>query len=374
MKRLALIVCLALIAGGCSVDDVLPDKRADYKKARRTRSLEVPPDLTQPGYDDTLAVPEISPSGTATYSDYSGERRDGPQGAQTVLPEPEDIRFERDGERFWLMIQGTPAQVWPRVRQFWLENGFLLRVDNPTIGIMETGWSENRADIPQGAVRSFFSKTLGSLYSAGTRDKFRVRLERGKEPETTELYLTHKGLEEIVQGDDIAPEGSVWKSRPRDPELEIEMLKRLMVFVGMQEQRAERMLASQKTKQTQRPRVRMTRSDGGEVSLVLEESFSQAWRVTGLALDRVGFNVQDRDRARGIYYVQYQDPERRHQDKGFFSKLAFWSDDEVPSDKFQVFLKSEGASTRIQIRTQEGEQDASSTGERILTLLHEELR
>ncbi len=374
MKRLVLIVCLASIVGGCSADNVFPDKRADYKKARSTRSLEVPPDLTEPGYDDTLAVPEISPSGTATYSDYSGEQRDGPQVAQGVLSEPETIRFERDGDRYWLVIQSAPAQVWPRLRQFWLDNGFLLRIDNPTIGIMETGWAENRADIPQGAIRSFFGKTLGSLYSAGTRDKFRVRLERGKKPETTELYLTHKGLEEIVQGEDIAPEGTIWKSRPRDPELEIEMLKRLMMFVGMPEQHAERVLANPKTKQTRRPRARMTRTDDGKISLVLEEGFSRAWRVTGLALDRVGFNVQDRDRARGIYYVKYQDPERRQRDKGFLSKLAFWNDDEEPNDNFQVFLSSDGANTRIEVRTQKGEEDTSSTGERILTLLHEELR
>lgn len=360
------------------MDDVLPGQRVDYKQAKQHNTLEIPPDLTAPSRDGSLAVPDVSPAGTATYSEYSNEQQAPRTGAvaSAVLPEQEKIKFKRNEDRHWLVIQGEPDQVWPRVREFWLENGFLLRVDNPAIGIMETGWAENRADIPQGPIRKVLGKVLGGLYAAGTRDKFRVRLERGAQPGTTELFLTHQGMEEVIDESNPSPEGSVWKRRPRDHELEIEMLKRLMVFIGVQEKRAERMLAQNQNQEVEKPQARIVRTQEGDVSLVLQEGFSQAWRSTGLALDRVGFNVQDRDRAKRIYYVRYTDPERQGDDGGWLSKLAFWSDDDdQPSnDRFQVQLQPDGEVTRILVRGEDGSPDTTGTGERILRLLHEQLR
>jgi len=363
-------LALALAVAGCSVDSVLPDRRIDYKtQARTTESLEVPPDLTQPNRDDTMAVRDISPSGSATYSAYAGERRATAPGSTGVLPDQKDVRLEREDGRFWLVVQGDPAQVWPKVRQFWLENGFLLELDNPAIGIMETNWAENRADIPQGPVRKLLGKVVENLYSAGTRDRFRVRLERGAQPGTTEIYLVHRGVEEVVQGD---AGSTVWKPRPRDPELEIEMLKRLMVHLGIEQDRAQRILAAGDSQE--RPRARFIAGGDRPPAVILDQPFSRAWRYTGLALDRVGFNVQDRDRAQGVYYVRYEDPTLASGDEGFLSKLAFWRGKEEPRVLYQVHLQSEGASTRIEVRDKDGQVVNSDTGRRILTLLHEELK
>lgn len=365
-------VALVLTLSACSLDSVLPEKRIDYKKARTGNTLEVPPDLTQPGRDDTMAVPDISPSGTATYSDYTGERPNvhTVAGSQ-VLPQQDDVRLEHDGDRFWLVVQGDPAQIWPQVREYWLENGFLLRVDNPSIGIMETNWAENRADIPQGPIRSAIGKIFDSFYSAATRDRFRVRLEQGQQPGTTEIYLTHTGVEEVVQGTYPQTENSVWKPRPRDPELEAEMLKRLMVHLGIQKERANRVVAQRK--EPTKPRAHLVDGADGR-ALVLDESFSRAWRYTGLALDRVGFSVQDRDREQGVYYVRYQDPTQDAEKKGFFSKLAFWRKDEVPDTTYQVAVRSADATSRIEVRDQDGKPDNSETAKRILNLLYEELK
>ena len=52
----------------------------------------------------------------------------------------------------------------------------------------------------------------------------------------------------------------------------------------------------------------MTKGEEGNGVLTLDEPFDRAWRRVGLALDRVGFTVEDRDRAKGLYYVRYVDP------------------------------------------------------------------
>jgi outer membrane protein assembly factor BamC len=372
--KLALLGFLVAALAGCGTgsgfNNVVLGKKVDYKAATTEPSLEVPPDLTKPSQDDAMAIPDVTPSGTATYSDYSSERRTTTAqsaGDSSVLPDLRDVQVQRDGDKYWLVVKGEPAQVWPKVRDFWLKNGFLLTTDDPSIGIMETDWAENRADIPQGPIRSLLSKVIPSVYSAATRDKFHVRLEHGEQPGSTEVYLTHRGMEEVVQGD----ETTMWQPRPEDPELEVTMLKHLMMSLGVQEQRAQQELAQA---QTQPARARLVEAADGEPLLELDESFSRAWRVTGLALDRVGFNVQDRDRARGVYYVRYDDPDKR-KSEGFLSKLAFWkSDEKKPEDLYQVHLKPDGTKTQIVVLGKDGQKDTKGTGKRILTLLQEQLK
>ncbi len=100
---------------------------------------------------------------------------------------------------------GALDQLWPQVKEFWLQEGFLIKKEDPRVGILETGWLENRADIPQGMIRNVLGKVIDSVYSAATRDQYRTRLERGADPGTTEIYVTHRGVEEVVSGSAIDP-------------------------------------------------------------------------------------------------------------------------------------------------------------------------
>jgi outer membrane protein assembly factor BamC len=207
-------------------------------------------------------------------------------------------------------------------------------------------------------------------YSAATRDQYRVRLERGDDPLTTEIYLTHRGVEEVIKGG-VEDSSTIWEPRPSDPELEAEMLKRMMVFLGVEEQKAEAMLAR---KTEQKPRAQLVSVKEGSM-LMLEEDFSRAWRRTGVALDRVGFAVEDRNRSEGIYYVRYNDPLADQDKDGVLSKLAFWSSsDDDDATQYQIEVQAQGAATHIIVNDAQGQRDTSSTAKRILSLLEEELR
>ena len=372
--RNVVLPCLLLITlSACSalsnkLDEIAPDQKAVYKKSTTLPSLEVPPDLTRSTIDDTIAVPDIDPKGSATLSSYN-DGRGGPQIARSenVLPQQNNIHFERDGDKRWLVMEGTPETIWPKVREFFLQNGFLLKEEDPRIGILETDWLENRADIPQDAIRSIISKVFDSLYSSATRDKYRVRLERGKDTNNTELYLVHRGVEEVTQGTT-----TIWQNRPSDPELEIEMLNRMVVFFGVDEQKAKSLLARGKDT----PRAQLTRDAEGHNFLSLDEDFSRAWRRTGIALDRVGFTVEDRDRSRGLYYVRYADPLKEEKKEGYLSKLKFWGKDDKKAESIQylVSVTGETATTRVTVLNQDGVAENSDTSKRILTLLHEQLK
>lgn len=273
------------------------------------------------------------------------------------------------------MVPQSPEAVWPVIKEFWQELGFLIKVETPETGIIETDWAENRAKIPQDIIRSIFSTFLDSIYSAGERDKFRTRLER-TEDGTTEIYISHRGMTEVVEGGNL--QRTIWQPRQADPELEAEMLSRLMLRFGVKEEKAKMELASNRGSSTERAYI--DQSSGNK--LVINEAFDRSWRRVGLALDRIGFTVEDRNRAEGIYYVRYVNPEKDSKKegdgKGILSNLAFWrSDDSKDSKAAKYRIQVNDASfnsSELILANDDGSTVDTATSNRILKLLHEQLR
>lgn len=366
---------LALILGGCS-GTLIESKKIDYKTAAKASgvSLEVPPDLTTPSRDERYVVPDLNPKGTATYSAYSAERSGARAGNATeVLPTAPKIQVMRDGNQRWLVVADTPEKLWPVVKDFWQETGFIVNREVVDAGIMETDWAENRANIPMDAVRNLLGKVLDSLYSTPERDKFRTRLERGAVPGTTEVYISHRGMMELYVTE--AKDQTRWQPRPADPELEAEMLRRLMVRLGTEEVRAKALMGVAAPEN----RAKLERTADGGNALKIAESFDRAWRRVGLALDRVGFTVEDRDRVKGLYFVRYVDPEadNKKEGSGWMSKLAFWrgSDKSAPDKiQYRILVKGQGDLSTVQVLSAEGGEDKSESANRILNLLANQLR
>ncbi|MEW6164643.1 MAG: outer membrane protein assembly factor BamC [Pseudomonadota bacterium] len=376
-SRLAPALVAATLLAACS-GNILPEsKKIDYKSSGKLPSLEVPPDLTQPTRDDRYAVPDVSPRGTATYSEYAGERQAGATStAPAVLPSVDKMRIERAGSQRWLVAAGTPEQLWPALKEFWQELGFIVNIEMPEAGVMETDWAEDRAKLPDDIIRGTLGKVFDSLYSTAERDKFRTRIEKGAEPGTTEIYISHRGMYEVYSNEGKTE--TRWQPRPAEPELEAEMLRRLMVRLGVEEARAKTMLAAEPKQE----RAKLTRAADGAGALLMQEPFDRAWRRVGLSLDRVGFTVEDRDRSQGLYYVRYIDPEvdnSKKEDKGWLSKLnplsLFKGKPEVdPKQQYRIHVAGAGDASQVRVLTREGGVDNSETARKILGLLHEQLK
>lgn len=374
-RTITLAVIAAIGLAGCSS---LPEsKKIDYKSAGRAPSLEIPPDLTTPAADERYQVPaKAARGGSATFSDFAQDRAGTPSAQQSVvLPMVDKVRIERSGSQRWLVVQAKPDQLWGTVKEFWQDLGFLINREQPDAGVMETDWAEDRAKIANDGLRSILGKVLDSLYSTGERDRFRTRFEPGSEPGTTEIYISHRSMEEVYTSN--AKDETRWQPRQPNPELEAEMLRRLMVRLGTEEKRAEAMVQQAKVPQD-RARLNWTSEVGG--NLEVAERFDRAWRRVGLALDRVGFTVEDRDRSKGIYYVRYVDPEAEAQkkDPGLLSKLAFWRSDDKKAEQskgqYRIYVRDAGEKAVVQVLSPEGGADKSDTGRRILGLLHEQLK
>ncbi|KFB69468.1 outer membrane protein assembly factor BamC [Candidatus Accumulibacter vicinus] len=368
---------LLLLLAGCS-GSLLEPKRIEYKTASATNvpSLEVPPDLTSPARDDRYAVPDILGKGTATYSAYSAERSPQARAQQKseVLPTVDRAHIERSGNQRWLVAAGAPDKLWGQVKDFWQETGFVIKLELPDAGVMETDWAENRAKIEQDFIRNLLGKLIDSVYSTAERDKFRTRLEPGSTPGTTDIFISHRGMYEIyvTEGRDQTK----WQPRPADPELEAEMLRRLMIRLGSDEKRATEAMRAAQEKPVER--ARLARGADGAGTLEVEESFDRAWRRVGLALDRVGFTVEDRDRSRGLYFVRYVDPESDNEKKGdtFLSRLNPFKSSSVNKTQIQyrIFIREAGSLSTVQVLSPEGGVDQSETAKKILNLLYDQLK
>ena len=361
-----IIMCLAtaVALSGCQL---MESKKIDYKSARKLPTLELPPDLTSPTSENRYAIPEAQ-GGTATLSAFNQNRKDAPAGAQLILPTQEKARIERAGSQRWVVVKATPQQVWPVIKDFWQETGFIVNVDSPATGVMETDWAENRAKIPQDAVRKLLGKVIDGIYSTAERDKFRTRIEQGSDG--TEIYISHRGMIEVYTSE--GSKNTVWQPRPSDPELEAEMLRRLMLRFGVEESKAKTLIASQ-----QAPEQARIIGNASAPTLELNEGFDRAWRRVGLALDRIGFAVEDRDRSKGIYYVRYIDPQIDNdtkRDDGILSKLKFWKS-KAPkvNPALQINIKESGEKSQVNV-TADGKPADAATQNRIVNMLHKELK
>jgi outer membrane protein assembly factor BamC len=380
-----------LLLSGCGstkkqLDQVLPDRRVEYKRAREAEeNLELPPDLAGASFNDALDIPGVG--GTTTYSAYSGERAARRQiaGSGEVLPEVAGVSLERTGNQRWLKIDAPPQTVWPRVVSFWRQQGILLTEQDPAIGVMQTDWLENRAEIRKDFVTNVMRKVAGGLYETSTRDQYRVRIDAGPGRGTSEVYLTHRAMEERLVRNTVG-EGAttVWEPAPSDPGKEAEMLRRLMLYLGVSDSSANRMLAAGGGSATvgaagagsgSGSGARLVSAGGGS-ELVIPEEFRQAWRKTGLALDRSGFAVEDRDRSAGVFFVRYNDPSKRGEKKGLMSKMAFWKSGDAPDSAktYQIRVEGDDNESRVTVRDSAGQRDNSATAEQILRLLKDQIR
>ena len=380
LVAMTLISVSALIGcGSATVQEMLPDQTLAYKKSREaSENLELPPDLRSGSFDDALDVPPID--GGATYSEYASGRTQRSRAAASgdVLPSVANVELRRDGQQRWLEVDASAQQVWPQVIAFWRQQGILLTKQDPGIGIMQTDWVENRAEIPQDFITRMVRKVADGLYATSTRDQFTVRLDRGPRAGVTEVYLDHKGMvERIVEGTLGDAKRTVWEPSGTDPVKESEMLRRLMLFLGASQQEAGRAVAGGSTaSRTGTADVARLVTDGAAPAILIDEEFRAGWRITGSALDRAGFSVEDRDLSRGTYYVRYQDADapRRNERRTLGDRLAFWRGSGIDEVKqYRVQVDADGERTRVSVRDSAGNPDGSPAAQRILALLTEQM-
>jgi len=360
VRLLALIVALSLV--GCSrivpkLDEVLPDNRVEYRKSKTLPDLEVPPDLTTDAIRDRMAIPEGGDNATySTYQERVAERKRQEELERTAN---EAVRV-LDNEHV-IAVSGATQQIWPQLVELMTGLGYELELNDEELGIIETVWIENEAELH--------------------REKFKIFVEPGEEAGTSVLYVSNRA-EELVQQDGEM----VWKPKERDVEREKLLVERVQekLGVGGTARGEERTVAEAYPTEGEAPDgdagvadeagglSELVSAGGGKVYVSVRQDFSAAWRSTGIAIERAGYEIDESDKDRGTYFVRVPIREGEATERGVLSKLKFWGDDE--DHELQINLTGVGGEkTEVVVLDREGRWETGSVSKRILERLNREL-
>ncbi len=351
---LALLVPVACSTGGGKA-------KYDKNDANAGKPLEVPPGLELPKNNETLSVPIVG---------GRNDRAQAPVIDRRLLPPTPHGRLVQEGGIRYLEIDQPPEKVWREAQGFFRNLGFKIEYEDPNLGIFQTDWQENRVYNPS----NWFTRLLNKITSSGLMDKYRVRLERiAGEPERTRVYITHQGLEEVAVNEDYPTEvvETRWQPRASDPELETEVMLRFLVFLGMSEAEAKQAMA--RAQREDRAEIRET--DGVPVLLV-KENFARTWRRVGLALDRLGLIVDDRNRSKGLYFIRLGEDfvEHRIHKQGFFDRLFKDKTPVSAESRYIIRVDARGEVTVVSTHDADGRPEKGEVGKLLIRLLHEQLR
>jgi outer membrane protein assembly factor BamC len=378
--RLPLLLLSIAVLAACSSDG---DERPEYQGAQYYKSLEIPPDLTLQKTREEMVIPQPSHSALTDYQVAS--KLD-----QAVLPEFKGIRLKSDGGGlYWLEMDADPDTVWPKLEAFWEHEGIRLLQDEPLLGFMETEWSSRLVVDPDAG---FLTRMFNKL-EPDQRDRFRMRVETSDDRKHTRVYVSHAGMERFVEGGDDDSR-IIWRRRPSDPNLEREILGRLLLFAGLSENQKESLLKNYHPYQSYVHYTENVLHDDADESsieeranpvaeLTMQGSMDFVWRRTLRALDRLELTDIAADRTAGTIgftssedIEMTQDAEQRDElsESSWLMKLFRGSDEKKnTSQQFTLRLTDQEGSVRLDLLDKRGAPADSARAQQLRQALAQEL-
>jgi outer membrane protein assembly factor BamC len=346
MTRIVVLLLTVVTLAGCKympkLDEVLPDKRSEYKKSQSLPDLEVPPDLSTESINDKMGVPDEDGATFSTYEERVAARKK----ARQEEGAGENAVEALSGEKV-LVVSGNTNEVWNKLHEFWTAQGFELDLDDAEYGVQETKWREDKDNL--------------------VRDKYKIFAEAGEKSGTTTLYISHDSEEMHPDG-----EGLTWKKRSASGAHD-QVVAALQSAFGASSASASSAasptgeshhVAASEEGDAPAHLAELVSSGEGKYLLSYPGELSEAWKRTGEALAAGGLTVTDSDENKGTYSVR--DESAKSEKKGVLAKLAFWRSDKKD---FQLSLTGVGGKTEIVVLDEDGKPDDSEAATQLLSTL-----
>lgn len=315
----ALLVMASLLAtSGCSYllgdDGLFPDTSQDYRKAREMPEIEVPEDKSREALQQAYPVPEV-----ALGSGLGGEF-DVPRPAPLSASATQDaVRIQSLGEESWALVNIGPGQLWPQVRAFLAATGIAVSRADAEAGLIETGWIE--------------------LEGQPMASRFRFRIEQGVQRGSSELHVLQMNQ---------AGDTSRWPQMSDDTGQEGEMLRSIAQYVANSADSSPVSMMADRAMSSQ-GRIALREGDGGDRYIELGLPFDRAWASVGKALEDAHFEIVDRDRSAGHYYIRYLGSEAEEESGWLASLFGGGEDNPLLGRDLLLSLHNEGES-KVSIR------------------------
>ena len=363
--RAAVAVLLASLLTSCGGS---LDRR--YLDATLTERLELPPDLVDTREESNFELP----------STISGDGEIG-RGQIPVVAKVESLKLESSGDMYWLSVEQPVTDLYQMVKNFWAEQGYRLVVDEPVIGVMQTEWVYKEEGADQRS-ENWFLQLFDEAELSASQDQFRTRIERGPGGDNR-IYIAHRGTEYqyVFDARDTgrntgtsAPTDNQWRFRQPEPELEIEMLSRLMLHLGLRQAEVDEQVASLKLYSPQA--FMHLNSEENSPYLIIKSPYQIAWNRILHQLDRLNFEIAKKEyksglTEEGVIFVNTM-VEEDSEKGGFFS---FLSGSDTNKRQMVLVLSEESHElTRVDLENNAGDYDTSPEGAEFMTLLYQRIR
>ena len=304
---------------------LIVNRADDYLDARAAPPLKLPDDLNPGAIHDTLVVPDV-PQG-AHSARYPNEAP-RPE-AIYARDESQGIKIQKLGERRWLVVPQPPSVVWPKIKQFFADNGVAIVAEVPDAGRMQSDWIDTSASQLRDVVRLAIRDAKAEANVSTGHDRLLVRIEQGLRERSAEIHMRHENDSMNV------PDEGVWPDQSAIVGVEAELLNELGSYIAA-DVAADSVSFVARNIGAESKAV-LDWDDAGAPVLQLNLDFDRAWAVLGSALANAQVKVTDLDRANGIYFVDVApadlDPENK---PGFFGRLFSSADSPRP---FQLIVK-----------------------------------
>ncbi|MFN2287215.1 MAG: outer membrane protein assembly factor BamC [Chromatocurvus sp.] len=314
--RFLSVGCLAIMLGGCGYlfgdAGYFRDRSGDYRDARATEVIQAPSDEA-PALQEMYPIPPIQNS--ALLSNEFEVPRPAPLASGRA---EELVRIQRLGDESWALVAVAPGQLWPQVRAF----------------LSAAGINPGRTDAGQGTIETDWLQ----LRDQDMQSRFRFRIERGVQRGTSELHVLQMNR---------AGDTGAWPETSDNLEHESEMLRSVAQYVANSSETAPvSMMADQAI--SAGGRISVQENASGEPYIGLGLPFNRGWASLALALDAANFDIADRDRSAGRYYVRFIGDEEED-DGGWFGWLFGGGDGHPLADRRYVVSVTEDSANAVQI-------------------------
>ncbi|GAA5445766.1 outer membrane protein assembly factor BamC [Microbulbifer sp. NBRC 101763] len=310
-------LCISsLTLAGCGVfgnDGYFRDRSNDYQQADSLAPLQIPEGINAKHQEELYEIPQIA-GNELEQSDFEVPR---PQ-ALSVNAGTERVKIQKLGSNRWVLVSQPPAEVWPQLHYFLRSSGLHVEMSDASTGIMETAWMT-------------FNE------SPETKDKYRLQIETGVQPDTTEIHVRHLSV-----AADAPVGGSVnWPQRSSSPEREGWMIDEMSTSLATESTGASASLVAQAIGGST-VKVQLREPVGHEPYISMGLEMERAWATVAHAVNAGGYRLHREDSDIGLFYVTY-DEEREladsEDDGGWFSWGKKDKQDELADSANQVTLQ-----------------------------------
>jgi outer membrane protein assembly factor BamC len=308
MVKWVLPLALVLFCGGCGYlfgdEGVFRDKSNDYKKAREVPSLRVPEGESDASLGEIYPIPPITD--TILMADKFEVPRPAPL---DVTSEDEQVKIQSLGDESWALVATAPGQVWPQVRAFLSSSQIPVARVDASAGLIETGWV--------------------NLEGQSMASRFQFRIDQGVQRGTSELHVL-----QMSQAGDVAK----WPGVSSDLTQEKDMLRAISQYIANSTDSTPVSMVANQAIHSE-GKISMQEGPDDDIYILLSLPYDRAWASVGRAIEESNFEITDRDRSAGKFYVKFLGT-KSAEEAGWFDWLLGGDEDPMANQAFVISVES----------------------------------